>query len=227
MQIKISETLKKTTSYLISESLIRNIVLFSGGIILFIGGVIVYGILLNIKEPKLRDAMLSKGYEEITKPNILIDRSKFHLHLYQDTVLIKTYRASFGRNTSIPKKSATDNATPVGEYKICRIDTTHRYYKFFRLNYPNTNDAMEALRKGIISQSEFDRLRFELLYEECPELATTLGGNIGIHGIGEYNSFFKNLPFVFNWTDGSIALSNEDIDELYSIVTKGTNVVIK
>ena len=54
-----------------------------------------------------------------------------------------------------------------------------------------------------------------------------LGGEIGIHGIGRLNYIFKNLPFVYNWTNGSIAMSDEDIDELYSVVKLGTKVVIK
>jgi hypothetical protein len=54
-----------------------------------------------------------------------------------------------------------------------------------------------------------------------------LGGNLGLHGIGKFNFIIKNLPFVFNWTNGSIALSDEDIDEIFSIVKVGTKVVIK
>lgn len=54
-----------------------------------------------------------------------------------------------------------------------------------------------------------------------------LGGNIGIHGIGRLNPIFKNLPFVYNWTDGSIAISNESLDELLSVINTGTQVVIK
>ena len=58
-------------------------------------------------------------------------------------------------------------------------------------------------------------------------LVLVLGGNIGIHGIGRLNSIFKNLPFVYNWTDGSIALSNEDLDEILTVINTGTNIVIK
>ncbi len=52
-------------------------------------------------------------------------------------------------------------------------------------------------------------------------LETELGNNIGIHGIGRLNFIFKNLPFIYNWTDGSIAVSNENIDEIYSVAKKG------
>jgi murein L,D-transpeptidase YafK len=120
-----------------------------------------------------------------------------------------------------------DGATPVGEYKICDIDTAHKYYKFLRLNYPNLGDAVDALRRGVVTQSQFDQLKFEFYYEECPKLETELGNSVGIHGIGRLNFIFKNLPFVYNWTDGSIALKNESIDEILSITGKGTKVVIK
>jgi murein L,D-transpeptidase YafK len=199
----------------------------TAGIVVFIFGVVTYGIILNSLEDPLPEAMLKKGFTELNDVNIIIDRKTFTLSLYEDTVFVKSYRASFGRNLRAPKIRANDNATPVGEYQICDIDTAHVYHKFFKLNYPNLNDASEGFRRGLVDQQEFDRLRFEFYYEDCPKLNTPLGGNMGIHGIGRLNYIFKNLPFVYNWTDGSIALSNEHIDEIYSVINKGTKVVIK
>ena len=83
------------------------------------------------------------------------------------------------------------------------------------------------MRKGWISQKEFNDIKFQYYYEGCTRFNKILGGNIGIHGIGELNYVFKNLPFVFNWTNGSIAMSNENIDELYSVIKIGTEVDIK
>lgn len=224
---KIFLVVRRKYSEYINRNLFRNIILFSGGIILFIAGVIVYGILLNLQQEPLSNKMKKKGFAVIENPNIIIDRSNFTLSVYEDTVLIKTYSANFGRNSSKQKIEAGDNATPVGTYKICEIDSLNKYHKFFRINYPNMDDAEEALRRGLISQSEFDKLKFQFYYDDCITAETKLGGNIGIHGIGKYNSIFKYLPFVYNWTDGSIALSNEDIDELYLILKKGTKVVIR
>ena len=213
-------------SYL-NKTTIRNVIIFSGGIAVFLAGVVVYGVILNLREVPLPEAMQNKGISVIDDPVLIISRSSYTINLYQDTIFIKSYRASFGKNISMPKTKANDFATPIGEYKICSIDTSHVYYKFLRLNYPNLIDAAEGLRKGLINQKEYDEIRFEYYYAECPTLKTALGGDIGIHGIGRMNYIFKNLPFVFNWTDGSIAVSNEDIDEIYSIVKKGTKVVIK
>ncbi|MFO7448050.1 MAG: L,D-transpeptidase [Ignavibacteriaceae bacterium] len=228
---KIKEILRRIKESrikgLLNINMIKNIILFSGGIIVFIFGVIVYGVILNLREPSLSEAMALKGFKELNNTHIIIERRSYTLRLYEDSVLIKTYKASFGRNINNPKLLKGDNATPVGEYIICNIDTVHKYYKYLRLNYPNLVDATEALRKGIISQKEFDELKFQFYYEDCPGSHTPIGGGIGIHGIGEYNSIFKNLPFVFNWTEGSIAVTNENIDEIYSVVKKGTKVVIK
>ena len=212
---------------LISKDSLRNAVYFSGGIILFLAGAIVYGIILNLREDSLLESLKEKGYERFENPNIVIERKSFSLKLFEDTVLIKTYRASFGKNLSASKTKAEDNATPIGEYAICDIDSNNQYHKFLKLNYPNVNDAAEALRKDWITQKQFDQLKFEFYYEGCPKANTILGGNLGIHGIGKFDYILKNLPFVYNWTDGSIAVSNEAIDEIFSVVQKGTKVVIK
>jgi len=214
-------------SYYLNKDVLKNIIYLTFAIILFFFGVIVYGIVLNLRDVSLSEALLKSGYSEITNPKIIIDRHNYTLGIYQDSVLIKNYRVSFGKSVQAPKTRAGDKATPVGVYKICKIYITHKYYKFFQLNYPNLEDGADALRKGLISQKEYNDIKFQYYYEGCTRYHNVLGGNIGIHGIGELNYIFKNLPFVFNWTDGSIAMSNENIDEIYSVIKEGTEVVIK
>lgn len=219
--------IKNKITAIVQSSLLRNILFTISALALFFFGVIVYGIVLNLREPTLEEAMSFKGFKRLEDVNLLVNRSNFTLNLYEDTVLIKSYRASFGRNLYDKKKLANDGATPVGEYKICNIQNHKAYYKFLMINYPNLDDANEALRKSIITQKEYNELRFQFYYEDCTNPNTILGGNIGIHGIGRLNAVFKNLPFVYNWTDGSIAISNEDLDELLKVIRKGTKVVIK
>lgn len=196
-------------------------------IVLFFFGMIVYGVILNSAEITLAEAMRSKGFETLENVNIIIERSKYSLNLYSDTTLVKSYKVVFGKNEKLKKSRANDHATPVGEYRICEIDTANIYYKFLKLNYPNEKDASEALQNGIIDRSEFIAITQAQKKGDCSPSDTNLGANIGIQGIGKYNAIFKNLPFIFNWTNGSIALSNENIDELYSVVELGTKVVIK
>ena len=216
-----------TPSEYLNKATVRNVIYMTLTILLFLCGVIVYGIILNLREIPLSEALNQKGFSELENPNIVIDRVNFILDLYEDSVLVKTYRASFGRTLHKPKNRAGDGATPVGRYQVCSIDTSHKYYKFLRLNYPNLDDATDALKKGLISQKEFNNIKFEYYYEGCTGYNLVLGGNIGIHGIGRFNFILKNMPFVFNWTDGSIALSDEDIEEIYSVIKIGTKVIIK
>mgnify|MGYP006314412107 FL=1 len=211
----------------LGNPLLRNIIFTIGAMALFISGVIVYGVILNLRQVPLSEAMAQKGFRNLSDVNLVVDRKTYTLNVYEDTVFIKAYRVSLGRNLSDKKKLSEDGATPIGTYKICSINSHETYYKFLKLNYPNLEDASEALRKSLITQKQFNQIKFEYYYEECVSSNTVLGGDIGIHGIGRLNPIFKNLPFVYNWTDGSIALSNESLDEILSVINTGTQVVIK
>jgi len=216
----------KVSEY-INKDVLRNVVYLTFAIMIFFFGVLVYGVVLNLRDITLSEAIIKTGYTEITNPKIIIDRHNYTLGIYEDSVLIKNYRVSFGKSVQIAKSRAGDKATPVGVYRICKIYKTHKYHKYFQINYPNLEDGASALRKGLISQKEFNDIKFQYYYEGCTKFHNVLGGNIGIHGIGELNYIFKNLPFVYNWTNGSIAMSNENIDEIYSVIREGTEVVIK
>ena len=224
---KILEKLKLLARQYIDKSTVRNILYMTAAILLFMFGVLLYGIILNIREMPLTELMKEKGFTKFENANIIVDKNNYTLNLYEDTVLVKSYRVSFGRNVHHAKNRAGDEATPVGEYKICAIDSSDLYTLMFRLNYPNIDDASEALRKGWISQKEFNQIKFEFYYEGCTKFNKILGGGISIHGIGRLNYIFKNLPFVYNWTNGSVAMSNEDISELHTVIKVGTKVVIK
>jgi murein L,D-transpeptidase YafK len=231
--LKLLEKLKKikigpvkAADYL-NKDVLRNVIYLTIAIAIFFFGVIIYGVILNLRNVPLSEALLKTGFTEITNPKIIIDRHNYTLGIYEDSVLIKNYRVSFGKSVLTPKTRAGDKATPVGVYRICKIYTTHKYHKFFQINYPNLEDGASALRKGWISQKEYNDIKFQYYYEGCTKYHSILGGDIGIHGIGELNYIFKNLPFVFNWTNGSIAMSNENIDEIYSVIREGTEVVIK
>ncbi|MBK7980471.1 MAG: L,D-transpeptidase [Ignavibacteriae bacterium] len=207
--------------------MLRNVIYIIASMLFFFSGIVAYGIILNLNEKPLEVILKEKNITGLKNVTISIDRKNYKLSLFSDTTLIKNYNVVFGRNNNSNKISKTDNATPVGSYFICKIDTNNIYYKKLFLNYPNLQDASEALKENIISQNEFKSITKNLDQIGCSFAETKLGADIGIQGTGEYNIVFKNLPFVFNWTNGSIALSNENIDELLSVVTIGTKVYIK
>ncbi len=206
--------------------MIKNTLYFIGSVLLFFTSMILYGIILNASEDTLEETLSKKNKSAINEPRIVIEKSSNQLILYDSDESVKTYKAVFGRTRNNQKMNGLKSYTPVGNYKVCSIDTNYVYHKMIRINYPNEMDAAEALKNGLISQSEYARIVEENLKYGCTKTANYFGNEIGIHGIGEYDLVFRNLPFVFNWTNGSIALSNEGIDELYSVVKIGTSVQI-
>jgi murein L,D-transpeptidase YafK len=206
---------------------IKNIIYFISSLLIFFSGIVLYGIILNIREVTLQEAIESSEIINPTDISIIIDRRNYQLHLYSGEKIIKSYKAVFGRNDSPVKENKNDYVTPSGTFIICSIDSGAQFYKQLKLNYPNESIAAESLKKKYISREDFRNIVNEVRKGNCPPDNTVLGSNISIHGIGTYNFIFKNLPFVFNWTDGSIAISDESIDELLTVVKAGTKVEIK
>lgn len=208
------------------KDLFRKIIYFSISIILFFAGMIIYGIILNSGEKTLAEEMNDKGLSEMKNVSIIIDKSNYSLQLFSDTILVKEYKAVFGKNPEKIKRSKDDFVTPYGRFKICEMNDSTEFHKSLRLDFPNIHDASEAFKSSIISKEEFEAIIEYMKTNKCSYPGTKLGADIYIHGIGDYNFIFKNLPFTFNWTNGSIAVSNESIDELFSVVSIGTPVEV-
>ena len=109
--------------------MLRNIIYIISSIFLFFSGIVVYGIILNLREITLEEAKKISKIDKISNPTIIVDRKNYSLNLYSDTTLVKKYNAVFGRNKSSLKLSSDDYITPCGQFKICRIDSDHTYYK--------------------------------------------------------------------------------------------------
>lgn len=194
---------------------------------LFFFGMILYGIVLNLKEDSLQEAMQEKKITAFFNPSVVVDKKNYNLELYEDTILVKTYKAVFGKSNRINKESFADNVTPAGQYAICRIDSVSKYHRFLLINYPSLTDVIEAYKKQWITKDEYYLILQNIHQGKYPFENMEKFTRIGIQGIGTYDLIFRNLPFTFNWTDGSIAISNTNIDELYRVVKLGTPVNIK
>ncbi len=205
---------------------LKNIFYFGVSVLVFFSGMVIYGIILNVGQTTLKKEMGKKGLTELKNVKLVISRSEYYLELFADSISVKKYKTVFGKKKSHEKTSRNDYVTPIGEYVICGIDTASQYHILLSLNYPNSKDASEALKKEIIANSEYHEINNSLKQNECPPSETKLGSNIGIHGIGDYDFIFKNLPFIFNWTNGSIAVNNRSIEEIFSVVKIGTQVTI-
>jgi len=131
---------------------------------------------------------------------IIINKSERSLTVYKKGVAVRTYAVGLGRNGSVDKLYAGDNATPEGRYRIMRKVPDSRYHKALLINYPNEEDRRQFLmarRKGLVPRQR------------------GIGGLIEIHGGGKDSM-----------TYGCISLENKHIDELFAMVETGTPVTI-
>lgn len=137
--------------------------------------------------------------------------------------LVKRYEIGFGRGR-IGGQAGREGSTPLGEYRIVRKlkrdDPFERGSRFLQLDYPSEEDVNRGYDRGAIDDETFRRFRAAAAEGALPPTDTPLGGPLGIQG--NY-WFFRDRRF----TDGSVALANADVNELFEHVAVGTRVVIR
>lgn len=204
--------------------MIKNLLYLIGSFAIFFLGIILYGVFLSKSSESLSTILAQKNIKEIVNPKIIVTKSKYNLALYSDATLLKNYKVVLGRVVSDKIKLPS---TPAGKYRICEKVDNFKYHKLLRLNFPNSSNASELLMENKISKSEYKKIIQAENDGICPPEEIEFIKNFGIQGIGKYDLIFKNMPFVFNWTNGSVAVSNENIDELFSVCEVGTEVIIR
>ncbi len=158
---------------------------------------------------------------------IVIWKSQYSLTLYKGDRPVKTYHAVFGRGFKDGDKRTTgDKRTPEGEFYICTMNQSKRFYKFMGLSYPDLKHAEYGLQSGLISPGDYAMIKKAIEERQPPPWDTRLGGAVGIHGRMLKVAIAPGDYSAMNWTDGCIALDNADVDELYSVVSLGTPVTI-
>ncbi len=158
---------------------------------------------------------------------LIIFKSQYTVTLYKGDNPVKAYRAVFGRGfLGGDKRMQGDKRTPEGEFYICTMNNSKRFYKFMGLSYPDLKHAETGLKSGIISQFEYNLIKKAIEDRQTPLWNTRLGGAVGIHGrVLKDTATMRSLGDM-NWTDGCIAMDNADVDELFNVVSLGTPVTI-
>lgn len=156
---------------------------------------------------------------------LLVDSEKGTLAVMEDEQALRVFRhVAVGRGGVAVARRAGDGTTPSGEFRIAWINPDSPYHLFFGLDYPGVTQAEEALRRRLIDPDTYERIRHARDRGELPPQDTELGGYIGIHGVGTMNA---GINPRYNWTQGCIALSDEEIDHLARWAGIGTRVVIR
>lgn len=158
---------------------------------------------------------------------IEIDKSERLLLVKHGDRVARRFQIATGRGGLGDKRMRGDNKTPLGVYRITDFNDSSNFHLFMALNYPNVKDAFFGLKNRLISRAEFERIVDAVRNDRRPPQNTRLGSAIGIHGLGAENSDKLKVQRNLDWTQGCIALTNRDVNELRSYVTVGTRVVIR
>lgn len=158
---------------------------------------------------------------KITSPlknaKIVINKTRKKLYLISDNKVVRIYPVSFGFDPVNDKIKQGDGRTPEGKFYVCTKNPKSKFYLSLGLSYPDLEDADRGLKQGLITKKEYGKIVWAIKNGKRPPWSTKLGGAICIHGGG----------VAWNWTRGCIALRNSDMKELFSIVPRGTEVIIE
>jgi len=141
--------------------------------------------------------------EGITIDKIVILKSQRKLLAYSHGLVVKTYTVSLGKNPVGTKVYEGDYKTPEGSYIINDKNPRSGFHKSLGISYPNQQDLANARQLG-----------------------KSAGGDIKVHGLRNDQGFIGRFQRWKDWTTGCIALTNEEIDDLYMHTPLGTRIEI-
>lgn len=150
---------------------------------------------------------LSAG-EDASKPEmadrILVEKSKRAMTLFSGGKVVKTYLVALGGEPVGPKEREGDHKTPEGFYIIDSKNARSRFHLALHVSYPDEADWKRARKLGV-----------------------SPGGAIMIHGLPKEFAYLGPLHRKTDWTDGCIAVTDEEIEEIWRLVKIGTPVEIR
>lgn len=150
-------------------------------------------------------------------PRIEIDKSERRLDLFDGDIHLKRYTVALGLSPEGHKQREGDNRTPEGDYFVCYRNYASAFHLFLGINYPNAADAKAGEERGLVDARTAARIGDAEKKGVRPHWGSPLGGAVGLHGGGTGS----------DWTWGCIALSDEEMDELWAGCPVGTPVRIR
>jgi murein L,D-transpeptidase YafK len=143
---------------------------------------------------------LPKG---VTADRVIVEKSARRLVLIDEGTEIKSYRVSLGFAPSEPKTQEGDGRTPEGLYSIDWRNPQSGYHLSLHISYPDATDLRNARQRGV-----------------------SPGGDIMIHGLPNGKGWIGRFHWLIDWTNGCIAVTNEEIEEIWRSVPNGTMIEI-
>lgn len=139
-----------------------------------------------------------------TADKILVIKNEHTMTLLKNGAPLKTYKVSIGRNPVGAKTRTGDHKTPEGNYVVDWRNPQSKFHLSLHVSYPNSQDSQNAQLAHVQS-----------------------GGDIMIHGLPNRLGWIGRFHRFFDWTDGCIAVTNSEMDQIWRSVPDRTPIEIR
>lgn len=136
--------------------------------------------------------------------SMVLDKSDHRLTLYYRGQPVHSYDVALGKNPVGNKERRGDGRTPEGLYEIEGRNPQSKYHLSLRVSYPSVQQRAQAARRGI-----------------------SPGGDIMLHGLPPAFASVGALHRQQDWTEGCVALTNDEIEEIWRSVPNGARILIR
>ena len=135
---------------------------------------------------------------------VVVSKTQRRLALYAGDDEIASYRVALGSDPTGHKTFRGDSRTPEGQYTLNYRNAQSDFYKSIHISYPNEEDLAAATEADVPA-----------------------GGNVMIHGLPNGREWAGPLYNLHDWTDGCIAVTNRELEEIWRAVPDGTPIEIE
>jgi murein L,D-transpeptidase YafK len=147
------------------------------------------------------------GFADDSAPRVdrvIVLKQERTLQLISGGKVLKTYKVALGGNPIGSKVQQGDHRTPEGIYVLDHRNVHSQYYKSIHISYPNAADRANAAK-----------------------LHVAPGGDIFLHGLPNGYGWVGSEHRLKDWTDGCVAVTDKEIDEIWKLVADGTPIEIR
>ena len=134
---------------------------------------------------------------------VIVVKSKRVMMLLSNSSIVRSYKIALGKQPVGSKVRMGDHKTPEGSYKLVSRNPKSKYHLSIKVSYPNEADVKKAKKLGV-----------------------SPGGSIMIHGLPTGLGELAEAHRYWDWTDGCIAVTDSEMDEIWQLVSDGTPIEI-
>jgi murein L,D-transpeptidase YafK len=154
--------------------------------------------------PTVKTTPVTGVRSHIIADSIVVEKAKRTLTLFQTGIPVRIYRIALGGDPVGDKVKRGDGRTPEGVYRVDYKNDQSKYHLALHISYPDAAHMQQAKKLGV-----------------------SPGGDIMVHGLPPVYKSVGAAQAEVDWTEGCIAVTDAEIDEIFTAVPRGVPIQIK